>query len=86
LLQGALSAFETHCSGVGHGGLQATRLIRQAEKARIPIIALTAGASSTERRLAFQAGMDGFLSKPVHREDLARVLEPLFTPTQPVDR
>lgn len=67
-------------------GYQATRLIRQAEKARVPIIALTAGVSSTERRLAFEAGMDGFLSKPVHREDLARVLEPLFSPTQPVDR
>ncbi len=47
-------------------GLQATRELRQDEALRhLPVIALTAGALSEERRRAIDAGMDRFLTKPL---------------------
>jgi len=55
-------------------GYQATAKIRQAASRHIPIIALTAGATAEERQLALNAGMDAFISKPVRREELARVV------------
>lgn len=61
-------------------GYEATRQIRQAAKARVPIIALTAGASSRERQMALDAGMDGFVTKPVRRDELARVLASVLRP------
>ena len=45
-----------------------------AGRTHVPIIALTAAVSDTERQLAVDAGMDGFVSKPVHRNELARML------------
>jgi signal transduction histidine kinase len=52
-------------------GLVATRRIREWEReieinCRIPIIALTASAFEEDRHRATEAGMDDFLSKPVH--------------------
>ncbi|HEY0904382.1 MAG TPA: PAS domain-containing protein [Marmoricola sp.] len=57
-------------------GYAATRLIREAEspEARVPIIALTASATAGEQERCLQAGMTGFLSKPVSVEALGRVL------------
>jgi CheY-like chemotaxis protein len=57
-------------------GYAATRLIRQSEDpgARVPIIALTASATSGERERCLAAGMTGFLSKPVGVDALGRVL------------
>jgi PAS domain S-box-containing protein len=57
-------------------GYAATRLIRQAEPpgVRMPIIALTASATAGEQQRCLQAGMTGFLSKPVGIEALGRVL------------
>jgi CheY-like chemotaxis protein len=40
----------------------------------LPVIALTAGALVEERRRAFDAGMQGFLSKPLDPAQLIRVL------------
>ena len=49
-------------------GLSASREIRQVEKAagmpRVPIVALAQSPSADDRRECFEAGMDGFLSKP----------------------
>jgi CheY-like chemotaxis protein len=60
-------------------GIEATRRIRAAEAdgARTPIIALTADALSEDRDACLDAGMDGFLSKPLDRERLADVLAAL---------
>jgi PAS domain S-box-containing protein len=57
-------------------GYAATRLIRQAEPpgVRMPIIALTASATAGEQQRCLQAGMTGFLSKPVGIEAMGRVL------------
>jgi PAS domain S-box-containing protein len=42
---------------------------------RLPIIALTAGATQEDREMCLEAGMDDYLAKPVKMEDLTRVLE-----------
>jgi signal transduction histidine kinase/ActR/RegA family two-component response regulator len=55
-------------------GYEATRRIRAEAKRRVPIIALSAGATPNERASALEAGMDDFLSKPVQVDDIARVL------------
>lgn len=66
----------------GLGGIETTRQLRQlGEMAQgIPVIALTSHASNDARVAARAAGMDGFLSKPVHvralRQELSRVLMP----------
>ncbi len=41
---------------------------------RIPIIAMTAGAMQQDRDRCLEAGMDDYISKPVNREEMARVL------------
>jgi len=61
-------------------GYEATRLIRQQEKAEgknahIPIIALTANASYEDERLCKQAGMDDMVIKPFKRADLSNSLK-----------
>ncbi len=58
-------------------GLQATRALREDAALRhLPVIALTAGALSEERRRAMDAGMDRFLTKPLDPEQLlAAVVE-----------
>jgi CheY-like chemotaxis protein len=60
-------------------GIEATRRIRAAEAGgpRTPIIALTADALSEDRAACIEAGMDGFLTKPLDRERLADVLQGL---------
>ncbi len=57
-------------------GYAATRLIRRNESPehRIPIIALTASATAGEEERCREAGMTGFLTKPVSLQSLRRVL------------
>ncbi|MCC6537465.1 MAG: response regulator [Bryobacterales bacterium] len=58
----------------GIDGYEATRQIRAAGKRELPIIALTANTLPRDRELALAAGMNGFLAKPVHRDELAAEL------------
>ncbi len=58
-------------------GYEATRALRAREgKGRhTPVIALTANAFASDQEACLQAGMDGFLSKPVNLRELADALE-----------
>jgi len=60
-------------------GLDATRAIRAREAAqglpRIPIIAMTARAMTEDRDACREAGMDGFISKPLDQQALFEQLE-----------
>ena len=54
-------------------GFEATARIRESERAkgiRTPLIALTANAMNGDRKRCLGAGMDGYLSKPVSRDEL----------------
>ncbi|MEM7247472.1 MAG: response regulator [Acidobacteriota bacterium] len=66
-------------------GLEATRRIRRGEAGSdatgVRILALTAGAFETDRAACLEAGMNGFLTKPVRLEDLeAACREPVEEP------
>lgn len=55
------------------GGLQATEQIRQHEAGsdqHLPIIAMTANALTSDRDACLAAGMDGYVSKPINRQQL----------------
>lgn len=59
-------------------GLTATeniRLIESKTGKHVPIVALTAGALKEEQRKCYEAGMDDFLTKPIHPSSLKEVLK-----------
>lgn len=54
-------------------GLEATKLIRDNERTtgkHVPIIALTARAMQEDRSRCLNAGMDGYVTKPIDRKEL----------------
>jgi hypothetical protein len=63
-------------------GLQATRIIRQHERAMqtppIPIIGMTAHALDQARERCLEAGMDDYIGKPFTPADLERKIDRLM--------
>src|SRR5579863_2714489 len=58
-------------------GLEATQEIRNREAGghtRIPIFALTAHAMKSDRDVCVEAGMDGYLTKPINTKELDEIL------------
>lgn len=66
----------------GMDGIEATRAIRTLEerlrRPRTPIVALTADVLETGRRACREAGMDGFLTKPVEPKQLDDMFAAFF--------
>jgi CheY-like chemotaxis protein len=59
-------------------GIETTKRMRTLESGlpgrRTPILALTANTLVEDRYACFEAGMDGFLIKPLDREKLAEAI------------
>ena len=57
-------------------GYEATKAIRKLtdERAKIPIIAMTANAFEEDRQAALAAGMDDYVAKPVEISELFRTI------------
>jgi CheY-like chemotaxis protein len=63
-------------------GVSATRKIRELPepmKASTPIIALTANAMKGDQEAYLEAGMNGYLSKPIDNQQLRAALARWFT-------
>ncbi|PZP42771.1 MAG: hybrid sensor histidine kinase/response regulator [Azospirillum brasilense] len=67
------------------GGLEATKLYRMASlgQPHLPIVALTADATSQAREKALEAGMDACLTKPIDLETLLDLVERLLAGKPP---
>ena len=65
------------CQMPGVDGYEAAAAIRQKEAgcARIPIVAVTAHAFSADEQRCYEAGMDGYIRKPIAAAELAAVVE-----------
>jgi two-component system, sensor histidine kinase and response regulator len=65
-------------------GFEATQRIREQEQStsrHIPIVAMTAHAMKDDRQRCLDAGMDGYISKPIHSKELCLLLSS-FTPEE----
>lgn len=63
-------------------GYQATRQIRQLEQGsghRVPILAVTAHSMSGDEQKCLDAGMDGYVSKPVRQDQLHETIQRVVT-------
>ena len=63
-------------------GIAATAAIRQIEQTtghHIPIVAMTAHAMAGDRHRFLKAGMDGYVSKPIHSRELLEAIESVLS-------
>jgi PAS domain S-box-containing protein len=80
--QGAFDLVLTDIHMPGMDGIEATKALRALEerlgRPRTPIIALTADVLETGRRACREAGMDGFLTKPIEPKQLEDMFAAFF--------
>ncbi len=66
------------------GGLQATQVIRQNERERnhkrTSIIAISSTTISHPHKICLEAGMDGFISKPIVLSEIFDVIQSVIEP------
>ena len=73
-------------------GFEATAAIRDRERGsgqRVPIIAMTAHAMKGDRQRCIDAGMDGYVAKPITAQELFLAIDALVPSTrdrQPIER
>ncbi|GAV55643.1 hypothetical protein ZYGR_0AY00350 [Zygosaccharomyces rouxii] len=67
-------------------GLSATKMIRSDLNYKYSIVALTAFADDSNIKECLDAGMDGFLAKPIKRAQLRKILEEFCPNDQPQDQ
>ncbi len=80
----------------GIDGLELTRRVRQDTRtAAVPVVAITAASDREDEHLAFQAGCDGFITKPIDTQTIGATLRsflpgqtappaPLAAPSSPI--
>lgn len=64
------------------GGLEATCKIREREQhsgRHVPILAMTAHSAAQDEKRCLEAGMDGYLTKPIRREVLRKEIDRAVT-------
>jgi len=70
------------------GGLEATCNIREREqhsRQHVPILAITAHAAAQDEKRCLEAGMDGYLTKPIRSEVLRKEIDQAVTQSGPAE-
>ena len=62
----------------GYGATRAIRRLEDREKAKVPVIAVSANAFDEDREASRAAGMNGHLAKPIIAADLLEMLEKII--------
>ena len=71
----------------GLDGLDTTRRLRRKESFQhVPIIALTARAMLNDREMCLAAGIDEYLTKPVHLKSMVRLIQKFLLEGENVDK
>lgn len=58
----------------GYTAAERIRAMPDSTKAGIPIIAMTANAFDDDKKAAFQAGMNGHISKPIEFDSMMQMI------------
>ena len=69
----------------GYGATAAIRKVESTTGKHIPIIAMTANAMEGDREKCLEAGMDGYVAKPIQPEELYSTLESFPPASAPVE-
>ena len=58
----------------GHEATRRIRNLEDKELAKVPVVAMTANAFDEDRKAAKECGMNGFISKPIHMQEVVQAL------------